>query len=584
MGNSRQDSQLITDLYRFSKLCEFVGESASNLSETAMRLGFVSAGGLSRCMERLEQRYGCLATVDGQKIKITQNGRMVKEYYDSIVSSSVHKLDQKYLARAADQRSSIHIGASPFILAHMMPYIIGDFLDSVRVGSDTNSSRVDESTKVSCIEAYYLDETIQSILKHEIDFAIVWNHNQRAKKILATRGLTCLKASKSFDAVVVFGKNHSEFRQRLVNLNDGKSTPCVTLEELDKEWVLVLEDSHQPFGDRISTSTLDEAGIRTRQTTILSMISAIRSGWPAVAVIPGVYRYLDEFRRDASLFCLPLKANQNDLEALQIELLYVFRCKGSGVERDKLNPLRFSKENLWQFLDRDSYHAGWNKETSSSPVETIVQFIKRFEEILSEGVFGPSGWQLGNDTQKSQNQLLTEEFSSIHEYKHSYFITSEEVGLDVPRWEFARVTINKKGDNVRLTRSVEQISSSCPHTGSLNVIRSNNFIDEYNIVVWLVTNQVITMWGDRSNKGSDSFVANLYVVGHGKYNTWLVGIWSGSDERAKTALSAPFILSRKPLTPEDFRSSSFKAMLRTLTNVRAKPPRHLDSQGSDYVI
>jgi hypothetical protein len=108
--------------------------------------------------------------------------------------------------------------------------------------------------------------------------------------------------------------------------------------------------------------------------------------------------------------------------------------------------------------------------------------------------------------------------------------------------------------------------------------------DNYKLKARMVGDQLICIRGrlqDARGKttDTDSFIANLYLIPPG--GGLVAGVWSGRDDAKRTAFTAPFVLSERPLSSDELRHASYIIMLRTLTDVRALAPE-FEGQPNQY--
>ena len=571
--------KLQADLARFARLCTYIKDkNLTNRTEIARRLG-LEPKQLTACLLRLERRYGKLAEEVKKNLVLTYTGELIADYYHNHVSTAFDDLELHFKRLHRDS-THISIGASPFLLAHLMPYVINDFLDlpsGKAVGRA--STRRKDGVHISCQEAYHIDDTIRSLLTDEFDCAIIWNYEGREATILRTAGLTCLRASRSLPAVVLFGRDH-EYTNRLETPN-ALGRDAVKISELDKEQLFILEEGHQPFADRIPD--VAPGGSRIEQTSILSMISAIRAGVSGVAIVAGVFPALDRYRRDGSLFLLPLV--RDDGVPLLIDVLYVF--KGINIDSQSEPPSpsfaidRFSTASQLPVKVESAEQPAKKDEAKQEDDQiarlTIVRsFLSHLEVLMKDQLVRGSGWNhslLGESTNYGTGDALLNVYREITKFTHSYHVSADQVGFDVPMWIHSTITWKTTGKKTFGQNSIFE--------GRTETQKDNGDIYVHAIDTKMVGKQVICVQGhlviqgrgDRDNMAAtDSFVANLYLVLTKSAPRMILGVWSGRDDSAQTALTAPFVLSEEPLGPHKLRNAAYVIMLRTLIDVRALPP------------
>ena len=564
MARSQSTLQLQIDLDRFSRLCEYVEESSHTLTEIARRLG-LSTAGMSRCLERLASRYGTLTDIVKKHVIVTSTGRALNAAYHQTIVTHVNEFDRHFRVHSRPD-NTVCLGALPFVLAHIMPFAINDFLDRHRVnGTGMWSSWRKEGVHISCEEAYHVEPTLERVATEAIDCAIIWNHEGRERKILERKGLTCLKASQPLDAVVVFGRDH-KFTKRL-----GSGQAFVQIDELSKEPLFVLEEGHQPLARMLLPVDSTAGGKRIEQTSILSMISAIRTGDPGVAIIASVFPALDRYRRDGSLFFLPLKGPEEDNTSWDV--LYVIKHRKP--EKDKWRDApRFTPEAFEQAagLEEDAHG---HDNTTGHRLAITKNFLKHLDGLMKDKLFTESGWSLpvlsGNNGPGSIDDALFAIYNALFTYQYAYYVTADRVGFTTPVWVQSKLKWAKEDK--------ADASTKCPdYEGVQEIEKSDDGrpAATYKLKARLVGNQLICIRGHRLDPygvrtDSDSFVANLYLIP--REGGRIFGVWSGRDDSGQSALTAPFVLTQNLLDIGELRHASYSIMLRTLTDVRALPPR-----------
>jgi hypothetical protein len=302
------------------------------------------------------------------------------------------------------------------------------------------------------------------------------------------------------------------------------------------------------------------------------MISAIRTGVPAVAIVPGIFSALDRYRRDGSLFCLPLVGDKN--EKLPIEILYAFKSNEPKRTRTAKAAV-FDVEDFRRMTLAKSKGAD-QQDNCPQRMELVGQFLEHLQTMLKTRLFEVTGWNLDGPTQKDDqtdvDERLLHAYKDLPEFRHCYHVTSPRIGMDVPRWVYSAIDLKEEATepDSPIRRVVYEGKTYTYHPDRSQMDKP----DIYKLKCRMVGNQVISFRGHRldplgERTDADSFVASLYMLARG--GRCVMGVWSGRDATGRTPLTAPFVLSRDPLEPDEVREASYAIMLRTLTDVRALP-------------
>ena len=228
--------------------------------------------------------------------EITEAGEAVLKRGRSSRLSTASGMKWSASAQAMGNSSARSVSVPPrFLLAEVFPAALSGFLAK---------QERPESIRIECEEVYDSDKLVEKIGRY-LDFAVVWSYPEKIEKIRDTAHLTCTRSRRSLDAVLVFGKNHDRFRAQL----ESGVQPWVNIEDLEGESLFRLVPEHQPLFDLLPAS-LKQRGPTSESRTFSSIIGSIRAGMPVVAIVAGVYQYLDWFRRDGDLYLLPLRSRR----------------------------------------------------------------------------------------------------------------------------------------------------------------------------------------------------------------------------------------------------------------------------------
>jgi hypothetical protein len=197
---------------------------------------------------------------------------------------------------------------------------------------------------------------------------VVWNYPEKIEKIRDMAHLTCARSRRSLHAVLVFGKNHARFRTQL----ELGVEPWVDIEDLEGESLFRLVPEHQHLFDLLPAS-LKQRGPTSESRTFSSIIGSIRAGMPVVAIVAGVYQYLDWFRRDGELYFLPLRSRRTG-KPLSIGILYVYEGR---------QPRSWKADKLPELASGNSL----NKLTPLSQ-----KFLRHIDDTVLPGLLQQSGW------------------------------------------------------------------------------------------------------------------------------------------------------------------------------------------------
>ena len=532
------DGSLIKDIYLFTQLCQFLKAGGKrSFSQAAFQLQ-VSQTRLQDCLTRLEKEYGATLIktyARSADSEITEAGEAVLKQAADLpgLLDRIRNEVVRVSSGNGEQLSQIRVGASQFLLAQVFPAALSGFLAK---------QERPESIRIECEEVYDSDKLVEKIGK-DLDFAVVWSYPEKIEKIRDTAHLTCTRSRRSLDAVLVFGKNHDRFRAQL----ESGVQPWVNIEDLEGESLFRLVPEHQPLFDLLPAS-LKQRGPTSESRTFSSIIGSIRAGMPVVAIVAGVYQYLDWFRRDGDLYFLPLRSRRTG-KPLSIGILYVY---------EGTQPRSWKEDKLPELASGISL----NKLTPLSQ-----KFLRHIDETVLPGLLQQSGWFPSAPSADSDGRRLLLALERIEEFTDAYFVSATKVGLSEPLWYPSQVSWKKSPHG----------PSQPTYRGELHIRKSpRNMERVYELEGELVGKQVFCIKGHlREGRAGrtdrDSFVVNLNMVSPS--GDHLIGILSGRDDEDATGMSSTFILCRKGSTVPSWKITHElqAARVRTLLRIDACP-------------
>jgi DNA-binding transcriptional LysR family regulator len=531
------DGSVIKDLYLFTQLCQFLKAGGKRSFSRAAAQLQVSQTRLQDCLARLEKEYGATLIetyARSADSKITEAGEAVLARAKDLPGLLDRIRDEvaRISSGNGEQVNQVRVGASPFLLAQVFPAAVSGFL--------AGQPRPD-SIRIECEEVYDSDKLVEKVGK-DLDFAVVWDYPEKRDKIEKTPRLTCARASRRLDAVLIFGSNHERWWDWL----KPGAPPWIDIEDLEGVTLFSLAPEHQPLYDLLPPS-LRRPSKTPGPRTFSSIISSIRAGMPVAAIVAGIYKELDRYRRDGSLFFLPLRSRRTR-QRLSIDMLYVY---------EGTRPPSF-KEDKIPDLSRPSL----NKLTPTSEA-----FLRYIDSTVLPGLLHQSGWLHSAPDAARDAERLLRAVEQIEEFTHAYHVSAPEIGRDRPRWYPSRVALKKLPGN----------KPTHPCRGEQHTRKSPQDIERaYDLDGELVGRQVFCLKGHLREPSAgptdrDSFVAILNHVG--ATGDYLIGIWSGRDDVNASAMSGTFILSKKDSFPRplEIEHDLQAALVRNLFRTDARP-------------